>query len=166
METVFHIENKDSFRVLGYSIETTNRRGEGKKCISQHWQDIHKKHRDERLLALSQDESFGLLGISIYNTNIADARVFTYMIGAANEHESAKELTELYIPALTWAIFPCTKETMGKTQVQAIMKWLPKSGYKPLNKGYMTGKMKTKAVDIEFYGPDDKAEIWIAVQEK
>lgn len=48
----------------------------------------------------------------------------------------------------------------------AITKWLPKSGYKPLNKGYLTGRMRSGAVDIEFYGKDNLAEVWIAVCEK
>ena len=50
---------------------------------------------------------------------------------------------------MTYAVFLCTKETIGKTGAQAIIKWLPK---KLLNKGYITGKMKSEAPDIEHYG--------------
>lgn len=31
MDMPFRIENKESFRIAGYSIQTTNKRGEGKK---------------------------------------------------------------------------------------------------------------------------------------
>lgn len=45
----------------------------------------------------------------------------------------------------------------------AISKWLPKSNYRPLNKGYLTGRMKSGAPDIEHYGKDGLVEVWIAV---
>ena len=41
-----------------------------------------------------------------------------------------------------------------------------KSKYRALNKGYLMGKMKSGAPDIEFYGKDGYAEVWIAVKEK
>ncbi len=31
---------------------------------------------------------------------------------------------------------------------------------------YITGRMKSKAPDIEYYGKDGYAEVWIAVREK
>lgn len=76
-----------------------------------------------------------------------------------------EELVEFTVPAVTWAVFPCTMETMGKTEAQAITKWLPKSNYKPLNKGYITGRMKSGAPDIEYYGKGGDVEVWIAVEE-
>ena len=57
-------------------------------------------------------------------------------------------------------------EAIGKTEAQAITKWLPKSKYRALNKGYLMGKMKSGAPDIEYYGKDGYAEVWIAVKEK
>ena len=44
-------------------------------------------------------------------------------------------------------------------------KWLPKSNYRPLNKGYLAGRMKSGAPDIEYYGKDGLVEVWIAVRE-
>lgn len=67
---------------------------------------------------------------------------------------------------MTWAVFPCTLETIGKTEAMAISKWLPQSNYRPLNKGYITGRMKFGAPDIEHYGKDGFVEVWIAVKEK
>ena len=37
MDMPFRIENKESFRIAGYSIQTTNKRGEGKKAIPSFW---------------------------------------------------------------------------------------------------------------------------------
>jgi len=67
---------------------------------------------------------------------------------------------------MTWAVFPCTLETIGKTEAMAISKWLPKSKSRPLNKGYLTGRMKSGAPDIEHYGKDGLVEVWVAVKEK
>ncbi len=106
------------------------------------------------------------MGINIYNTDQKDSRKFEYIIAVPSGRDVYDGLSEYIVPAGTWAVFPCTQETIGKTEAQAIMKWLPKSKYKSLNKGYITGTMKSGAPDIEFYGEDGKAEVWIAVKEK
>ena len=118
------------------------------------------------MLALAEQKADGLFGINLYNTDLADSRKFEYMIAVPSDEEAPEELTEYTVPAMTWAVFPCTRETIGKTEGQAITKWLPKSKYRPLNKGYITGRMKSKAPDIEYYGKDGYAEVWIAVREK
>lgn len=79
----------------------------------------------------------------------------------------AECLASVYtVPAMMWAVFPCTVETIGKTEVQAITKWLPGSKYRPINKGYITGGMKSGGPDMEYYGKDGLVEVWIAVEEK
>lgn len=166
MKTAFHIEEKQSIRVVGYFLETTNQKGEARKAIPAFWSAIQKDHLDKNLLAMAKDSTQGLFGIHIYQSDPYDSRKFTYMIAVASDHAVQGDLFAYTIPARTWAIFPCTKKTIGKTEAQAITKWLPKSKYKPLNKGYITGKMKSGAPDIEFYGQDGQVEVWIAVKEK
>lgn len=111
-------------------------------------------------------ESHGLFGINIYNTDPKDSRKFEYLVAVPSNSDICDGLSEYTVPARTWAVFPCTQETIGKTEVQAITKWLPKSKYRPLNKGYITGRMKSGAPDIECYGKDGQVEVWIAVKEK
>ena len=166
MNSVFHIEQKDSIRVIGYCIQTTNQKGQGRKAIPQYWETIQEGGLDKTLLELTNDKSSGILGINIYNTDSSDNRKFEYMIAVPSDSHIQDQLVEYTIPAMTWAVFPCTKETIGKTEAQAITRWLPKSNYKPLNKGYMTGRMKSGAPDIEHYNADGSVEVWIAVQEK
>lgn len=166
MNVPFRIEKKEAFRVIGYRIQTTNQKKTGRKAIPQHWQELQKKKLDQELLALSKQGMDGLFGINIYNIDPNDARIFAYMIAVASDAELSENYCEYNVPANVWAIFPCTKDTIGKTEAQAITKWLPKAGYKPLNKGYITGRMKSGAPDIEYYGSDEQAEVWIAVQEK
>ena len=147
-------------------MKTTNQKGQGRKAIPLHWSNFRKDNLETRMLALAEQKADGLFGINLYNTDLADSRKFEYMIAVPSDEEAPEELTEYTVPAMTWAVFPCTRETIGKTEGQAITKWLPKSKYRPLNKGYITGRMKSKAPDIEYYCKDGYAEVWIAVREK
>lgn len=166
MDLPFRIEKKESFRVIGYMIQTTNKKGEGRKAVPSHWARFKAEGLEKPLLALTEQEPQGLFGINIYNTDEADPRKFEYLIAAAGSSDAQGEFTAYTVPAMTWAVFPCTIEAIGKTEAQAITKWLPKSKYRALNKSYLTGKMKSGAPDIEFYGKDGYAEVWIAVKEK
>ena len=71
----------------------------------------------------------------------------------------------VYLAEMENTIQKYLMETIGKTEAMAISKWLPKSNYRPLNKGYLTGRMKSGAPDIEYYGKDGLVEVWIAVRE-
>lgn len=42
MKTAFHIEEKQSIRVVGYFLETTNQKGEARKAIPAFWSAIQK----------------------------------------------------------------------------------------------------------------------------
>lgn len=166
MNLPFRIENRDSFRVVGYLIRTTNQRREGRKTIPLHWSKIKTEKLEKPLLELADRDLRGLLGINIYNTDKEDSRKFEYMIAVSSDVDVPAGATAYTVPAMTWAVFPCTLETIGKTEAQAISKWLPKSKYRPLNRGYITGRMKSGAPDIEYYGADGGVEVWIAVEEK
>lgn len=161
----FRIEKKESFQVIGYTLHTTNKKREGVKAIPNHWKQFKEKGLQDQLFAFLNKEPHQLLGINIYNVDKNDAKKFDYCIAVASSN-STKDFTTYLVPGCLWAIFPCTIDTIGKTEVMAISKWLPKSKYKPLNSGYITGKMKSQAPDIEFYGQDGYAEVWIAVKEK
>lgn len=166
MDNNFRIEKRDSFRVVGYLLQTTNQRGEGRKAIPAHWARFKAESLEQPLLALANQEPQGLFGINVYNTDEADSRKFEYLIAVASDCDAPSGLSEYTVPAMTWAVFPCTLETIGKTEAMAISKWLPKSSYRPLNKGYITGRMKSGAPDLEHYGKDGLVEVWIAVKEK
>lgn len=166
MELPFRIVNKDSFRVVGHRIKTTNQKGEGRKAVPLHWANIRENHLENDLLKLANPGHGGLLGINIYNTDPADSRKFEYIIAVPSDCETPDGFSEYTVPSMTWAVFPCTQDTIGKTESLAITKWLPKSKYRPLNKGYITGRMKSGAPDMEYYGKDGEAEVWVAVREK
>lgn len=166
MDYPYRIEKKDSFRVVGYLIQTTNQRGEGRKAIPSHWSRFKAENLEKPLQDLSNQGTQDLFGVNIYNTDETDSRKFQYLIAVSSDCDVPEGLAGYTVPAMTWAVFPCTLETIGKTEAMAISKWLPKSGYKPFNKGYLTGRMKSGAPDIEHYGKDGLVEVWIAVQQK
>lgn len=75
-------------------------------------------------------EPYGLLGISVYNINIEDSRKFHHYIAVSSNAVMGNNMDAYIVPAMMWAVFPCTINTIGKTEVQAITKWLPKSDYR------------------------------------
>lgn len=166
MDLPFEIIERESFTVLAYRIETTNQKKEGMKRIPECWQAFLNGEQKETLMSHMNQEPYGCFGISEYNIDPEDSRRFAYYIAVSSSDEAQGELVSYTVPKCTWAVFPCTKETMGKVQVQAITKWLPKSNYQPLNKGYITGRMKSGAPDIECYLLKDETQTWVAVQEK
>lgn len=166
MDAPFRIEKRERFRVAGYRIQTTNRRGEGRKTVPSFWARFKEERLGEALMALTGEEPQGLFGVNVYHTDEADSRKFEYLIAVPSDGEVPEEFAVYTVPAMTWAVFPCTPETVAKTEVTAITKWLPKSKYRPLNRGYITGRMRAGAPDIEYYGKDGRAEVWVAVKEK
>lgn len=160
----YRIEKKNGFRVIGYQIKTTNQKKAGRSAIPAFWTSIEEKKTE--LLAKSNQAESGLFGINIYNVSEQDSRIFHYMIAVTSDEAEINELVAYDVPAMTWAIFPCTIDSIGKTEAQAITKWLPKSNYKALNKGYITGRMKSQAPDIEHYLSNGAVEVWVAVEEK
>lgn len=165
-ELPFRIEEKEAFSVIGIVKHTTNQRREGTKVIPMFWKETLASNQQLQLQALMNTQPFGMLGINVYNTDPNDARKFDYYIACASDKEATQGKSSYVVPAHTWAIFPCKKDEIGKVEAQAITKWLPKSEYRPLNKGYITGRMKGKAPDIELYLDDEQAEVWVAVEKK
>lgn len=163
MNVPFRIEKRDSFRVIGYAVQTTNKGKEGRKAVPAHWDAFRQQNLQEQLMPLMNQEPYGLFGLSVYNTDENDSRKFDYYIAVSSDAEVQEFMREYTVPSAVWAVFPCTVETIGKTEAEAITKWLPKSGYKPLNSGYITGRMKSGAPDIECYGKDGMVEVWVAV---
>lgn len=164
--TPFRIEKKEAFRVIGYTLHTANQKKEARTAIPSFWSEFKKNAKHTTLLPLSNQEPHGLFGINIYNIDTSDARKFDYMIAVSNDAMIDQTYTIYEVPTMTWAIFPCNIDSIGKTEAQAITKWLPKYKYKPLNKGYIIGKMKSNAPDIEHYIDDGSVEVWIAIEEK
>lgn len=163
----YRIEKHEEIKVVGIKISTTNKKRQGYKQIPKLWKSFVK---DEvlcnQLLKRMDGNPKGMLGINIYNTNKDDAQIFDYMIGVATTKEDVEGLESYTIPARTWAIFPCTQKSIGKTEYNIITKWEPTAVYRVLNQGYASGYMEGYAPDLEVNGIDNYAEVWVAVEEK
>ena len=102
MDLPFYIENRDSFRVVGYLMKTTNQKGQGRKAIPLHWSNFRKDNLETRMLALAEQKADGLFGINLYNTDLADSRKFEYMIAVPSDEEVIS--VSVYSPAGSFSI--------------------------------------------------------------
>lgn len=157
----------ESFKLVGFKKESTNDQQQGMKDCPAFWNEILSSGKLEALLPLINHEPFGLIGASFYNVNEQDAKKFDYYIAVATTSDSPARLAEVEVSANTWAVFPCTRKTSGKTQFAIVTKWAPKSTeYELLNDGYATGEMTSGGPDLEVYGQGDEVEIWVPVRRK
>lgn len=156
-EYSWRIEEKPAFRLIGKSIEYSQ--GEQYTKIPEFWSNCQRDGTFSHLISIDQGTPQGLFGL--YHGDNSCSQKKEYSIMVISDMDLPDGYCEVLVPATTWAIFDCKGPSP-----QAITKWLPKSNYKPLNKGYMTGRMKSGAPDIEHYNADGSVEVWIAVQEK
>lgn len=157
----------ESFKLVGFKKESTNDQQQGMKDSPAFWNEILSSGKQESLLPLINHEPFGLIGASFYNVDEQDAKRFDYYIAVATTSDTPAGLAEVEVPANTWAVFPCTRKTSGKTQFAIVTKWAPESKeYKLLNDGYATGEMISGGPDLEVYGQGDEVEIWVPVRRK
>lgn len=166
MSLVFRIKERDSFRVIGYSYQTSNEDERGVKEIPVFWQDFFRSGKLNTLIPLNNQEPIGLMGINVYNIREEDKKAFEFQIACASDSDILEGMVECQVDAYTWAIFSCNKQDVQQTMVRIVMEWLPTSDYVLVNTGYETGIIEGGAPDIEVYGEGDDVEIWIAVKSK
>lgn len=85
MSEPFHIVERESFRVAGYCIHTTNKRKEGQKAIPRQWEELQTQGQQKELMSHMNQEPFGLFGISVYNTAADDSRKFDHWIAVSSD---------------------------------------------------------------------------------
>ncbi|WP_321385395.1 GyrI-like domain-containing protein [uncultured Enterococcus sp.] len=162
----YRIEKLEAFTITGYAIHSTNAWMKGMRDCPAFWKKIIKEGKNEQLVPLIDKKPFGLIGASVYNVDSTDPKKFDYYIAAATTQEAPQEMDTYTVPKMTWAVFPCTRKTSGKTQMAIVKKWAPTSNYTLLNTGYASGRMISAAPDLEVYGHGDDVEIWVPVKEK
>ncbi|GCF93851.1 hypothetical protein NRIC_17420 [Enterococcus florum] len=158
------IEKMDAFRIVGVKLRSTNENMQGMKDIPAFWGEVMSQKKQMQILPLMNAAPMGLLGVSVYNSDANDAKVFDYYIACATTKATPEGMEEYTVPAATWAVFPCKKEEMGHVQMDIFTQWMPTSGYRGLNSGYETGAMNSAAPDIELYTQGDDVEIWVPVE--
>lgn len=162
----YRIEEMGTFRVVGLVIHTTNESMEGYQKIPAFWGEVMQGNKQLEILNLMNHPPFGLIGVNAYNTDLEDARKFDYYIACSTDKSVPEGMAEYTVPASKWAVFLCKREEIGQVEARIVTEWLPTSGYELLNSGYETGDMKSGAPDLEVYGQDGHAEVWVAVKGK
>lgn len=162
----FRMEELKEFKIAGYKVSSTNENMQGMKDCPAFWGKIIGEGKHIEVANLIDRMPFGLLGLSVYNTDKEDPQKFDYYIAAATTKETPKDMCEYTVPACTWAVFPTTRENSGKTQFDIVTKWAPQSDYELINSGYETGNIVSGAPDIEVHSQGDEVEIWVAVRKK
>ena len=56
MSEPFHIVERESFRVAGYCIHTTNKRKEGQKAIPRQWEELQTQGQQKELMSHMNQE--------------------------------------------------------------------------------------------------------------
>ena len=158
------IEKMDGFRIVGVKLRTTMQDGQGMKDIPAFWGSVMEQNKQMQILPLMDAAPMGLLGVSVYNINADDPRVFDYYIACAYTQPVSEGMAAYAVAAATWAGFPGTRGTLGPGQRDTVTQWRPSSGYRPLNSGYETGEMQTGAPDMELYTQGEDVEIWVPVE--
>lgn len=162
----YRIESLNEFKIIGYKINTTNALMKGMWDCRVFWKKVLKENKNEALLPFINQKPFGLIGASVYNVDDNDSKKFEYYIAVSTNMDTPEGMEEYIVPAMTWAVFPCTRKTSGKTQMNIVNKWGPQADYQLLNSGYRSGKMISTAPDLEVYGSGDDVEIWVPVKKK
>lgn len=151
----YRIEQKSDFRIVGLKLCTTMADGECYQATPAFWGDLMKDSGQNEILALLNQEPFGLLGVSNYSPDFSTGD-FDYYIACATDKPVPDGMAEFIVPASTWAIFPCEEKSadaIQKLEQRITMEWLPTSGYE-----------FAKAPDVEVYSANGLAEIWIPVR--
>lgn len=162
----YRIEELEEFKIVGYKTRSTNAFMKGMRDCPAFWKKTIKENKNERLLPLITQQPLNLIGASVYNVDENDSKKFDYYIAVSTNLETPTDLEEHIVPAMTWAVLPCTRKTNGKTQMNIVNKWAPTAEYELLNTGYKSGKMSSVAPDLEVYGMSDDVEIWVPVRKK
>lgn len=156
----YRIVKKDAFTVLGSG--RVFRYENAKETVPAFWQEHFAAGKGQYVC--------GMFGINIDEQMGQDT--FEYLI--ADMYNPMREIPEGFvtrtIPALTWAVFPCTgamPQALQDVNVKIFTEWLPALGNYEFAAGYCI-EMYTDASQYPKGTQDENyySEIWIPVKEK
>lgn len=167
MSLTARIITNEGFRVVGFKQEMTNENNQEMSAVPLFWQGFMSSGKGAELMPLMNQAPFGVIGMSVYNSD-GDSPKFDYYIGCASTKVVTAEMVDYQVPAATWAVFDCESVSeMARILPLIVTEWQVESAYRLVNSGYETGEMVAPLPDIEVY-PDQKGtvEVWIAVELK
>ena len=159
-ELNYRIENKATFKVVGFSEHYQVEIQENFKAIPMFWGKIAQEGLMLQLVSQMSCQPFGVLGVS----TCMDGKTFDYYIAVASENETPIGMVDTIVPASKWAIFECIgalPHALQDLQRRIITEWLPSSGYEYAD-----------APDIEVYtegnqqAEDYRCEVWLPIKKR
>ena len=160
VEMNYRIENKESFKVVGVKKQFLMNMDDAFTQVPQFWLETIKSGSIPNILALIDDPSHGLLGVS----TCMNGEDFNYYIAVPTKQDTPATMEEYIVPEGTWAIFECVgpmPKAIQDLQKRIVTEWLPTSGYEYAD-----------APDIEVYfagdqqSPDYRCEVWLPITKK
>lgn len=161
----YRIEERDVFRIVGIKKRVPIIFNGVNPAIAAMWQSLDSKAISE-LKELSNVKPLGLLSASV---NFSEGRMdergeLDHYIGVATTKECPEHLSQLDVPALTWAVFEAVgpfPATLQNVWGRIYSEWFPSSNYE-LAEGPEILWNESKDTTT----PDYRSEIWIPIVKK
>jgi len=164
-EMNYRIEEKEAFRIIGLKKRVPVIFNGVNPEIASMWKSLDGEMINQ-LKNLSNVEPIGLLSAS---TNFSEGRMeekgeLDHYIGVATNKECPDNLTQLEVPAFTWAIFQAVgpfPDTLQNVWGRIYSEWFPSSNYE-----------STEGPEIlwnehkDVTSPTFKSEIWIPIRKR
>lgn len=159
-EMDYKIIEKAAFKAVGKGIRVSTRDGENLKRIPKFWEECHQNGLCEKICSVSKKAP--LLGICV---NDFENEQFTYMIAVEKPEGFASDnLSEIEVPALTWAVFESVgpmPDAIQKVWGKIFSEWFPATSFEHAD-----------GPELEVYPEGDgdredyRCEVWIPVIKK
>jgi AraC family transcriptional regulator len=164
-EMNYRIVEKEAFRIVGIKKRVPIIFKGVNPEIASMWKSLDGE-KINKLKKLSNVEPLGLIQAS---TNFSEGRMeekgeLDHYIGVATTKECPDELTQLEVPASTWAVFEAIgpfPDTLQDVWGRIYSEWFPTSNYEQTE-----GPEILWNEDKDVTSPIFKSEIWIPVKEK
>jgi AraC family transcriptional regulator len=164
-EMNYRIEEKEAFRIVGIKKRVPIIFHGVNPEIAAMWGTLNNEIIN-RLKKLSNVEPLGLLQAS---SNFSDGRMeekgeLDHYIGVATTNECPDDLTQLEVPALTWAVFESVgpfPDTLQDIWGRIYSEWFPSTNYQQAEGPEI---LWNEHKDVS--SPTFKSEIWIPILKK
>ncbi|TYR81342.1 AraC family transcriptional regulator [Priestia megaterium] len=164
-EMNYRIEEKAAFRIVGIKKRVPIIFNGVNPEIASMWKSLDGE-TITKLKKLSNVEPLGLLSASINfsETRMEEKGELDHYIGVATTKECPDNLTQLEVPALTWAVFTAIgpfPDTLQNVWGRIHSEWFPSSNYEQIE-----GPEILWNENKDVTSPTFKSEIWIPILKK
>jgi len=156
----YRIVEKEAFKVVGKGTKVTMKDCENFEALPKFWNECCRNGFYDKLCSISNGAD--ILGVCVNDFNNEQ---FTYMIATVKPKEFISEdMTEIEIPASTWALFESVGPLPGAIQkvwTRIFSEWFPATSFEHAD-----------APELEVYPAGDTAsedyrcEVWIPIVKK